>query len=183
MLKDNLTKIFSSSALNSFLRRWLTRLSALAIYLSLFTGTFRGILGIDTPVPEVISNSQSWGELRRNATVSSAPLRIHGVRYWTGFGTHASSRIVIKPPSVDSLFSGACGLDDNTRGKGQFSCAIEVDEKVVWNSRTIFNGNPIQYFQVIVNPSAHIELLIHATETGIEHAHANWVTLSFKALR
>jgi hypothetical protein len=166
-------------------RAWLLRtivaVFTLSLYLWYFPTAMRGVLRSDPPLPEIASHHQSWGALQFNRSVTNYPLRINGVRYWTGLGTHASSTInLIVPPRTKS-FSGACGLDDNAGGSGQFSCKIEVNHSEVWNSGTIDGRNRIEYFSIAVKEGESLSLIVAALPQGIDFAHANWVELDFDA--
>ena len=148
-------------------------------YLCIFPDIGTGLRFLDLPVPEVVSNSQEWGMLEVNRSVSKSPLRIHGRRYWTGFGTHAASKIRLRIPSGSTGFKGACGLDDQTRGKGVFTCEVKINGKVMWSSAAISFIEPIRFFDIEVEEGGFLDLEILAAPRGIDSAHANWVRLQF----
>ena len=148
-------------------------------YLCIFPDIVTGIRFLDLPVPVVESNSQTWGTLEVNRSTSKSPLRIQGRRYWTGFGTHAASKIKLHIPPGSTGFKGACGLDDQSRGKGSFTCAVNLNGKVVWSGAISSLIQSIRFFDIAVSPEDSLELEVRADQLGIEYAHANWVRMEF----
>jgi hypothetical protein len=167
----------------SMSRTWILKLLiievAVTVYLYFFPNLVRGVLLKNYPLPQVKSVHQSWGVLRFNQSTSETPLLINGFRYWTGLGTHASSTIQVEVPHLAHKFSGACGLDDNSGGRGEFVCQVEINREEVWRSNIINKNNPIEFFSIILKESDVVVLTTQALPKGNEFAHANWVNLHF----
>jgi alpha-galactosidase len=167
----------------SLTRDWILRSLVTGItisaYLYVFPNLVRGLLA-SYSLPEVKSLHQEWGVLQFNQSISQAPLLINGSRFWTGLGTHASSIIQVTVPPFAKRFSGACGLDDNSGGRGEFSCKVQVNRNELWKSGTINKKNPIENFSIFVAESDVVLLVTEALPKGIDFAHANWVELHFE---
>ncbi|MFK5956942.1 MAG: DUF1080 domain-containing protein [Planctomycetota bacterium] len=60
-----------------------------------------------------IEAEAGWGSVHKNADCVGGALDVGGVRFDTGIGTHAPSRIGIQVPSGATRLLGACAADDN----------------------------------------------------------------------
>jgi len=123
---------------------------------------------------------QEWGVLGINKSVEGRPLGIGKVRYATGLGTHAASRIRLAFPSRYSTFTGACGVDDEMRSGGSITCRIVSDGKVLFESPVLRGGMPAQKFSVDVSGRGSVELLIGNGGDDRHADHADWVDLELK---
>ncbi len=149
-------------------------------YLGLFPNVVTGLLTLESGVPAVLTHSQSWGELQVDRSISKTPLSIQGHRYWKGFGTHAESTIRIRVPANAISFEGACGIDDQGKDRGAFTCVIRKNGEVAWNTPLINKDDPIRFFRMPLSPGDAVELVIQAGKQGIDYAHADWVSLKFE---
>src|SRR4051812_20672983 len=75
--------------------------------------------------------SQDYGEPRRDRTVDRNPLRLHGVTYPHGIGTHAQSEMLVDLKGSALRFMAMCGLDDERQGRGSITFEVRVDGKKV----------------------------------------------------
>lgn len=162
------------------LKRILIAGCIVATYLGFFPNIVTGVLTLEGQLPEVVTNSQSWGTLQFNRSISKTPLSIQGRRYWRGFGTHAASTIRVHVPSNTISFEGACGIDDQGREKGEFTCAIRKNGTIVWETSLVNKGDPIHFFRIPLSSGDAVELIVRSGKAGIDYAHANWVSLRFK---
>jgi Gpi18-like mannosyltransferase len=120
---------------------------------------------------------QGWGDLQIDKSVGGNPLRIGGVPYPKGMGTHARSTItLIAPPLADRL-TGRVGMDDEeAEGRARFE--IRVDGKSVWSSTDMVTGMPAQAFDINVRGARRVQLLVDPLGP-IDHDHADWVDTRF----
>lgn len=59
-----------------------------------------------------IEAESGWGQVRKNANCSGAPLTVNGKTFAAGIGTHAPSRIAVQVPAGATRLIGACAADD-----------------------------------------------------------------------
>ncbi len=84
---------------------------------------------VDLSTLKPMSNSQDWGALRINKSCDNNPLKIAGIEYKTGFGTHAVSKITFELNDEYSDIRGLAGVDDEKEGQGTVRFRIRTVPK------------------------------------------------------
>lgn len=128
----------------------------------------------------VDSFQQQWGTLLKDLDVSSQAMEIGGKHYPTGLGTHGRSKIRVIPKGHYTQFAGVCGMSSRTGGKGEGIFKITVDGREVFNSGVLKSGKPAVQFNVPLQNSKAIELIVDVPGQSIDFSHANWASLEFK---
>jgi hypothetical protein len=125
----------------------------------------------------VVRSAQSWRQLNLDRGVSGSPLSIAGVSYQHGLGTHADSFIRLRLDRAGRSFTGACGIDDQERARGQALFRIrDSSGEVLFESGEVLGGEPARRFSVILE--GRKELLLEVRKVlSTDYAHADWVDL------
>ena len=127
---------------------------------------------------EVVRFGQSWGSLHLDKSVAGNTLKVADVEYSSGLGTHAQSLVRIRFKRKVSVFSGSCGVDDETGSHGHAGFRIRASKgKVLFETGEMFAKAQARTFSVPVDASG--ELVLEAYTPGSTgHAHADWLSLS-----
>ena len=120
-----------------------------------------------------------WGFLGIDRSSDDDRLRIRGVQFQSGFGTHARSGIRLKPRGEFKRFTGMCGIDDETRGSGTVECKIVIDGVERFSSGRITGMDAATRFDVDVAGARTVDLITTDGDDGSSHDHLDWVVLRF----
>lgn len=123
--------------------------------------------------------SQAYGELRRNVSVDGNPLRIAGVTYETGLGSHAVSEIPVTVPGGAARLAGAAGVDDEAgAGHGEVRFRILSGNATLWESPVMRAGDAAVPFDIPAPHGPYRTIYLQADDLGAnEYDHADWVNL------
>jgi len=118
---------------------------------------------------------QAWGKPQINKSITEKPLTIGNQTFRKGIGTHAESRIYIKTNNAVKKFTSYVGVDKGfDNGQGSVEFYVIGDDKVLWQSGVMKNGDPAK--KVSVHTAGVQELLLYASDAGDGNGsdHANW---------
>lgn len=135
------------------------------------------------PLPPEVVDPPPGYRLGRDLSVDETPLRIAGIEYRYGLGTHANARIVYDIPAGFRIFEAWVGVDDAAMamlkanpaiGKVEFEARLNGEP--VYLSPSLVSGMPAQHVAIRLNPEsgARLELLAHDGGDGIDGDHADW---------
>lgn len=114
-----------------------------------------------------------WGSIAQDAAVMRGPLRLNGVTYARGIGTHAASDIRFKLDRRCSRFDAVVGVDDYvTRGTIRFR--VWADGVVLHDSGIMTGAQPGQPISVDVSGRYELRLVVTDGGDGIGYDHADW---------
>lgn len=65
-----------------------------------------------------------WGSLHNNKSIDNNTLTLSGVKYASGVGVHATSRIVVKLNGAVTKFHTVCGIDDEVGANGMVAWKV-----------------------------------------------------------
>ena len=120
-----------------------------------------------------IDGKQGWGRLHINRSVRGNPISIDGKTYDFGLGTHTHSRYEVSLDGKYQRFYTGFGLDDeSTCGDGAIF-RMEVDDKPVFTSDRLRNGDYGEISLDIIG--AERLTLITDPAGGRACDHTNWV--------
>lgn len=130
---------------------------------------------------DLLSGSQEFGELRRDASVDGNPLRVGGRRFDSGLGTHAVSEIPVTVPPGAARFTGAVGVDDEVgAGRGSVRFRILSGEAVLWESPVMKAGDAPARFDLAAPGTLHRRLYLQCDDLdGNDSDHADWLDLKW----
>ena len=118
---------------------------------------------------------QDWGGPVANKNVLWQPLKVAGVEYKRGVGSHSVSRLLLNLDGKAKSFTGLVGADDHNLFAGNMEFQILADQKVVWSSGIIHKGKPAIPFKVNLKGVKKLALLIKEAGDGIMYDHADWL--------
>ena len=134
---------------------------------------------ITTPISSIpwTSATAGWGTVQLNASIKGNTLKLHGVSYAGGIGTHAASTITYNLAGKYVSFQSDVGIDDEEIGVGSGS----VDFQVVGDGRTLYDSGVL----TSSSATAHIAVSVAGVQTlqliatngvvgSIDYDHADW---------
>ena len=123
---------------------------------------------------------QDWGTPLINKSVIGTELRVAGVKYEKGVGSHSISRFLVNLGGKATSFSGLVGADDNNDYYGNMEFKLIADKKVIWSSGLLLKGMPAVPFKVDLKGVQKLVLLIVEGGDGIMYDHADWLEAKFE---
>jgi len=121
-----------------------------------------------------VSISQGWGDLAFDRTVDGNRIRLDGITYPRGLGTHAPSRIVYDVPPGYAWFEATVGIDDETDGNGTTTAHVLLDGRSVYESPVLEGGGAVAHVRVALDGARQIELEADPTGDGQRFDHVSW---------
>jgi alpha-galactosidase len=175
-----------------------------ALFLALFTGSFlipalagsamaqtqadlRGenppAGGIWLETMDLSKMQQDWNAPHAGKSVENRPIRLDGVTFVHGIGTHAISEVYIDLQHAATRFCAVVGVDDEKKGHGTVQFHVIVDGKEAAASKVLHGGNAPQLLSVDLTGGSMLHLVADDAGQGIDSAHADWAgaTLILKA--
>ena len=121
---------------------------------------------------------QEWGMAWSNRSVEGNPLKVGGVTYENGIGTHAAGFIGLQLDGRANRISGLVGVDDEV-GSGSGSVIFRIvngdDGRVLWQSRLLKSGMAAEPFDVTLAGVNKLELVTADGGDGNGYDHADWL--------
>jgi alpha-galactosidase len=122
--------------------------------------------------------SQDYGTPAARHTVDGNPLRLKGVEYPHGVGTHARSEFRILLNGAATRFTSMVGLDDERTGQGSIVFQVWVDGKMAAISPELHGGDAPRFIDVDLKGAKRLMLIVGDAGDGIENDHADWAGAS-----
>lgn len=128
---------------------------------------------------EPIAARQDWGSLGRDRSVENRPLRVAGVTYTRGLGTHAASTIRYDLYGAFARLHAEVGIDDEITSKTPVSAIFEIagDGRALWTSGPVSSGQPASAVDVDVRDVESLELRVRPVGESIDYLHADWLNI------
>ena len=128
------------------------------------------------------SFSQDYGEAHKNRSIDRNPLRIGGVTYEHGVGTHAVSECTVQLHKDSASFHAMVGVDDETDGRGSVRFIVTVDDKKVFDSGVMKGKDKAKPVDVSLTGASFLTLTVEDGGDGIDYDHADWAdaVISYK---
>ena len=122
------------------------------------------------------SFQQDWSFAKRDKSVDGKPLKVGGVTYPAGVGTHATSKFKIKLDGAAVKFVGLAGPDEEVLpNKATIEFVIAVDGKTVWKSGVMKSGDVAKAFDVPLKGAKTMTLSVTDGGDDINYDHADWL--------
>lgn len=119
-----------------------------------------------------------WEHPRANQSVGGAPLKIGGLAFEHGVGTHAVSEFRIRLGGGAESFSARVGVDDETGERGSIDFEVWVDGKRRWSSGVMRGKMPAKPCSVSLAGAKEMTLSVDDAGDGIDYDHADWADAS-----
>ncbi|MDT9692700.1 endo-alpha-N-acetylgalactosaminidase family protein [Streptomyces sp. P9(2023)] len=132
------------------------------------------------------SATNGWGPVERDGsngetgTGDGSPLRVGGVTYAKGLGTHAPAKVRYYLGGRCTSFTAEVGVDDvqTTRGTVRFSVLADGTEKVA--SPVLKATDPAWSLTADVTGASYVELVVADGGDGNGNDHADWGNARFR---
>lgn len=123
-----------------------------------------------------VSATTDWGEVRRNVTVENNPIRINGVNYATGIGTHAHSEIVVNLFGKADRFQAFVGVDDDVpSNEGSVAFKVYGDGQLLFDSGLMTGADAARSVDVDMIGVQQLRLVVDdGGVNGAFYDHAVW---------
>lgn len=117
---------------------------------------------------------QEFGELGMDRSVDQNVIRLGGVSYARGIGTHATSRLEYDIPRDFARFEAIVGVDDETNGLGSVVLSVELDGRVVYTSPVLRGHQSPVRIEVPLRDARRIALCADSAGDGNRFDHVSW---------
>ncbi|MBM4154285.1 MAG: alpha-galactosidase [Lentisphaerae bacterium] len=125
--------------------------------------------------------TSGWGKALPDHSVDANKLRIAGVEYAHGVGTHAESVMRVKLPGGPARFRAKVGVDDEVRAneKGSVEFVLLSGGKRLWTSGVVRLGAPAVPVDVDLSGAREVVLRVTDGGDGVDYDHADWAEAVF----
>ncbi|HEY8748986.1 MAG TPA: NPCBM/NEW2 domain-containing protein [Tepidisphaeraceae bacterium] len=128
------------------------------------------------------SATAGYGTIQKNLSIKGNPLKLHGVTYASGIGTHAASTITYGLAGQYDAFQTDVGIDDEEIGVGSGSVRFQVigDGKTLFDTGVITSSTATVHIAVPVTGVQTLQLIaINGVNGSIDYDHADWAGAQF----
>src|ERR1700690_2889186 len=145
----------------------------LAVVLGLFA---RSVPAETVPFASLDLNRMTagWSTAKADLGIMGRPLRIHGVMFPHGVGTHATSNFRVKVEGGAKRFTAHVGVDDTAGGQGSVEFIVLGDGRILWRSGILKGGDPASAVDVNLAGVSILELRVTDGGDGESNDHADW---------
>ena len=119
------------------------------------------------------SATSGWGTVQKNRSVAGNPIRLNGLVYSRGLGTHASSQIVYSISGC-STFQANVGIDEESGNAGSVVFSVLADGVQLYQSATLSGASATQNIFVPVSGRSQLTLIVTDAGDGNSNDHADW---------
>ncbi len=122
-----------------------------------------------------------WGKPLPDHSVDANKLRIAGVEYTHGVGTHADSVFRVKLPGGAARFRARVGIDDEVTaaGKGSAEFVVASGAERLWSSGILKAGMPAVPVDLDLAGRTGVVLRVTDGGDGTDSDHADWAEAVF----
>lgn len=117
---------------------------------------------------------QGYGDPRAGKSVDGNPIRLKGITYPHGIGTHAESEFLIDLTGSAVRFLAMVGVDDEKAGQGSVVFQVWVDNKKAFDSGILRGGDAPKQVSVDLTGARRLRLHVGDAGDGISSDHADW---------
>jgi alpha-galactosidase len=115
-----------------------------------------------------------WSVPKTNLGIAGTPLRIGGMQFTNGIGTHAESKLRIDLGGKAARFFARVGVDDSAGTRGSVEFLVLGDGKVLWRSGLLTGGKPATPVDANLNGVRILTLRVTDGGDGTDSDHADW---------
>jgi alpha-galactosidase len=117
---------------------------------------------------------QDWGQPQVGKSIDKNPLRLKGVTYPHGIGSHAQMDWSVNLKGAARRFVAMVGLDDEREGQGSIVFEVWVDGKKAAETPVMKGGDAPKLLSVDLTGAQRLELSVTDGGDGITNDHADW---------
>ena len=116
---------------------------------------------------------QGWGRPRADSSVDGSPLRLGGVTYRKGVGTHARAILRIDLHGSAVRFRAIAGVNDSSNGAGSVRVRLLGDGKILFESGALRTGRGGVAIDTDLRGIDTLILMATDAGDGIDHDHVD----------
>jgi ELWxxDGT repeat protein len=120
------------------------------------------------------SSSTGWEAIHLDKTMSRSDIRINGVYYGKGIGTHAHSEIVIPLNSQYASFNSYVGVPDDVDDAGSVVFEAYADGQLAFSSGVMTGADPAILAEFDIDNVNELKLVVSDAGDGTVADHAVW---------
>lgn len=117
---------------------------------------------------------QGWGMPMAGRSVEGKPLKLKGVVYAHGVGTHSPSELTIDLKGVATRFESMVGVDDERTGMGSVAFEVWVDGQKKADTEVLRGGDDPKLITVDLIGAKKLVLIVTDAGDNINDDHADW---------
>ena len=120
--------------------------------------------------------TSGWGDHPAQAgkSIDLNPIKLAGVTYPHGIGTHAISQMSIDLKGVATRFVAMVGVDDEKQGMGSVVFRVLVDGEEKVTTKTLRGGDQPVLIDLDITGAKRLGLIAEDNFDGIDSDHADW---------
>lgn len=131
---------------------------------------------------DLTAATQGYGTPKKNKSLDGRTMTIAGQTFQRGFGTHATSSLLVLLDGKAKSFTAKVGLDDEVKGqRPAVEFVLNGDGKKLWSSGIMHLGDSARLCQVSLAGIQKLELIVTDGRNGDYYDHANWADAQFEA--
>jgi len=131
---------------------------------------------------DLTAATQGYGTPKKNKSLDGRTMTIAGQTFQRGFGTHATSSLLVLLDGKAKSFTAKVGLDDEVKGqRPAVEFVLNGDGKQLWSSGIMRLGDSARICQVSLVGVQKLELVVTDGRNGDYYDHANWADAQFEA--
>ena len=123
-----------------------------------------------------VSLSQcGYSRTKSNRSIDNNPLRLSGVEYEHGIGTHPPGRFLIDLGGRGERFTALVGIDDEKKNGGSAEFIVKGDGRELFNSGIMRSSQKPKIVDVDVRGVKYLDLVVTVAGDGYGNDHTDWV--------
>ena len=124
---------------------------------------------------------QGYGSPRIGRSVDNNPLKLGGMTFAHGVGTHANSTLMVNLKGVAKRFTAVVGVDDEkAQSEASVTFEVYVDGKKVADTGRIKGGDKPQLLNIDLTGAKRMTLIVTDAGDGMSSDHADWAGARFE---
>lgn len=123
---------------------------------------------------DLTSMQQEYGLPGAGRSAANNPIKIAGVEYPHGVGTHSRSKITIDLKGAVARFESLVGVDDEADGHGSVVFEVWVGGKKKADSGVMRGGQQPRHLSVDLRRAERVTLVVTDARDGADYDHADW---------
>ena len=122
---------------------------------------------------------QDYGQPHAKLSIDGHPLKLKGMPFAHGVGTHANSALLIDLKGAATRFMSVVGLDDEVTAQGSVAFEVYVDGKLAASTGVMRPGDAPKLLTVDLTGAKRMSLRVTDGGDGITWDHADWAGAMF----
>ena len=123
-----------------------------------------------------------FGQSKANRSIDNNPIRLAGVEYQHGIGTHPPGRFLIDLAGRGERFTALVGIDDERNDSGSAEFIVKGDGKVLWSSGIMRGGQTPKPVDVDITGVRFMDLVVTVGGDGYGNDHTDWANAKIQML-